>query len=106
MALDAEELAAVRNMEILRGFKYARKGVLIVVLLRPPPNPDMPTMVAAFPRKALMNLVSDLCTSRYRAASAVPEQYGLEKPISVSQSREFTDGVQRGGRHDGNLTLT
>lgn len=65
MALDDEELSAVRNMEILRGLKYARKEALIVVLLRPPPNPEMPTIITAFPRKALMNLASDLCTSRY-----------------------------------------
>lgn len=73
MALDAEGLAAAREMEILRDFKDARGGVLVVVLLRPPPNPDMPKRVAAFPRKALMNLVSDVCTSRYRAATILPD---------------------------------
>lgn len=72
MVLDAEEVAAARKMEILRSVKYARKGVLIVALLRPPPNPDMPRIVSNFPRKALMNLVSDLCTTRYRAAAVLP----------------------------------
>lgn len=64
MALDSKELAAVRDMPILRRVKYIRGGVLIVALERPPPNPQMPKLVSGFPQKALMNLVLDLCESR------------------------------------------
>lgn len=64
MALDADELESTRQMSILNRVKYIRGGVLIVALVRPPPNVDMPKLSAVFPEKALMNLVSDLCESR------------------------------------------
>lgn len=64
MALDARELAATAEMEVLKGVKYIKGGILVVVLLRPPRFPGTPKIASAFPRKALMNLVTDLCDSR------------------------------------------
>lgn len=65
MVLDGDDLAATREMDALKGAQYIREGVLIVALVRPPPSPDVPRMIATFPRKALMNLVTDLCETRY-----------------------------------------
>ena len=64
MALDSAELEATRQMAILNRVKYIRGGVLIVALVRPPRNVEMPKLSPEFPAKALMNLVSDLCESR------------------------------------------
>lgn len=64
MALDANELASTRELDVLTDAKYLPGGVLVVALLRPPPTPGMPRVAASFPEKALMNLVTDLCGSR------------------------------------------
>lgn len=73
MILNHDEPAAARRkvtIEALKGAKHSNyhpgegAGILVVALMRPPPNPNMPTIVAAFPQKALMNLVTDLCGSR------------------------------------------
>lgn len=64
MALESDELASIRGLDVLAGAKYIRGGVLVVALLRPPPTPGMPRVAASFPQKALMNLVTDLCDSR------------------------------------------
>lgn len=64
MALDADQLASTRGLDILTGDQHIRAGVLVVALVRPTPTPGMPRAVASFPEKALMNLVTDLCDSR------------------------------------------
>ncbi|CAM9650238.1 unnamed protein product, partial [Scytosiphon promiscuus] len=74
--LDDDDLAAAQqsiDIQILQGAEYssdyehpdAKAGILVVAFLRPPASPNTPRMVAAFPQKSLMNLVTDLCDSRY-----------------------------------------
>ncbi|CAM9544048.1 unnamed protein product [Pylaiella littoralis] len=105
MALDAEGLAAAREMEILRDFEDARGGVLVVVLLRPPPNPDMPKRVAAFPRKALMNLVSDVCTSRYLLSLPAYSRLSPDTfKVVTSYLRSKQSASSSGGSGDQNQT--
>ncbi|CAM9110423.1 unnamed protein product [Ectocarpus sp. 13 AM-2016] len=102
MVFDDDDLAATREMDALKGAKYIRGGVLIVALARPPPSPDVPRMIASFPRKALMNLVTDLCETRYllalpasarlspRASQAVSAQLRSIRrpPYPVRQSQD------------------
>ncbi|CAB1119182.1 unnamed protein product [Ectocarpus sp. CCAP 1310/34] len=108
MVLDGDDLTATREMDAQKGAKYVRGGVLIVALARPPPRPDVPRMIATFPRKALMNLVTDLCETRYllalpasarlnpRASQAVSAQlrsnrrppYPVRQPYPVWQSQD------------------
>lgn len=89
MVLDGDDLAATREMDALKGAKYIRGGVLIVALARPPPSPDVPRMVATFPRKALMNLVTDLCETRYC------------KVLSISKYLHLSDGCVVSGHTPG-----
>ncbi|CAN0324179.1 unnamed protein product, partial [Ectocarpus sp. 12 AP-2014] len=102
MVLDGADLAATREMDALKGAKYIRGGVLIVALARPPPSPDVPRMIATFPRKALMNVVTDLCETRYlltlpasarlspRTSQAVSTQLRSNRrpPYPVRQSQD------------------
>lgn len=64
MVVNSEDLGPAREMAIFRRIKYIRGGVLIVALVRPPPDPGMPKSIQGFPHKTLMNLVSDLCQTR------------------------------------------
>ncbi|CAM9150446.1 unnamed protein product [Ectocarpus sp. 6 AP-2014] len=102
MVLGGEDLAATREMDALKGAKYITGGVLIAALVRPPPSPDVPRMIVTFPRKALMNLVTDLCETRYlltlpasarlspRASQAVSAQLRNNRrpPYPVRQSQD------------------
>ncbi|CAM9704783.1 unnamed protein product, partial [Ectocarpus fasciculatus] len=116
MVLDGGDLAATREMDALKGAKYIRGGVLIVALVRPPPSPDVPKMIATFPRKALMNLVTDLCETRYllalpafarlspRASQAISAQLRSNRrpPYPVLQSQDSRRHSKRNGAGTGN----
>lgn len=64
MVLTADELAPAKELLHMEG--RVREDTFIVGLVRPRSPLKQPRRAPpVFPQKALMNLVSDICTSRY-----------------------------------------